>query len=340
MKKTLGVSDKEIPRMARVCKHWRFELYKEFKRFDFNALCEKGRLTDSVLAGLALGIGPNLKKIDITEVEELFYENQGALYQKVDGLLAIGKACARLEELTIPIPLNADQETFADMTEALVLIANNCKNLKRLNISNQKFNETVFVQLSTLLKLEKLVVSAGPSVSGIVSLKSESLINLSIGAADYKFLDKQFVQNFHKGITDDVVKKISSNIPNLQNFELFCAIYVTEAGIKEFAASAKGLTLVRITGYEKENDEGPQDPSSGRVPPGFPVKAIEYFAQCKKLQHFEVLQLEIGKDDWSSIEKVINGCPSLIGMAFSKVNPAIAEKIHKKKDKLKLIVKS
>jgi hypothetical protein len=112
--------------------------YRTIKRFDFNTLCEKGTLTDEVLAGIAHGIGPNLKKIDISEVEELFYENQSALYQSPAGLSAIGDYCNLLEELIIPIPLNTDVDSFPDMTAPLEKIVTTSKLLKRINLSNQK----------------------------------------------------------------------------------------------------------------------------------------------------------------------------------------------------------
>jgi len=342
IKDRLRLSERELYKMTRVCKSWRYEIYRPIRRFDFNSLCQKGNLTDEVLAGIAHGIGPNLRKIDITEVEELFYNNQNALYQSHTGIAAIADYCNLLEDLTIPIPLNADVDSFPDMTDPLVKLMATAKLLKRLNLSNHKFGEPVYAKMSALSYLVQLTLSGGPNLAGLGSLHSASIISLSIGASDYQFLDRKYVEATHKGINDELLKKLSANLPNLQTLEVYGAMNVTDNAIKEMTQNGlKNLITIKLTGYEHEKDETARDPSQARLAPGVTSKSLEFLSQCKRLQSVSILHMnEVGKDDLTAIERLLTSCSGITTLGFSKVNAVVTEKVQKKFSKVKIVIKS
>jgi hypothetical protein len=106
--------------------------------------------------------------------------------------------------------------------------------------------------MSNLPNLEKLTLSVGPSVAGLGALKSSSLTSLSIGASDYRFLDRKFVEQAHKSINDELLKKIAANLPNLQTLDVYCALNVTDTAIKEMTQNGlKNLVVIKLTGYER-----------------------------------------------------------------------------------------
>jgi hypothetical protein len=80
------------------------------------------------------------------------------------------------------------------------------------------------------------------------------------------------------------------------------------------------------------------DPSQARIPPGVTSKTLEFLSQCKKLQSVTIHQMnEISKEDLTAIERLLSSCSQLTKLGFTKINPAVVEKVQKKFPKVKLV---